>query len=74
MTEFTIPGLSEKDGNKVADLLQKQLSTYNDLHLTLTTLPSFRYAAWEVMPLIPFHRDIEMSLDDALARAKESSR
>ena len=35
MTEFTIPGISEKDGNKVADLLQKQLSTYNDLHLTL---------------------------------------
>ena len=35
MTEFTIPGLSEKDGAEVADLLQKQLSTYNDLHLTL---------------------------------------
>jgi starvation-inducible DNA-binding protein len=34
MTQFTIPGVSEKDGNKVADLLQKQLSTYNDLHLT----------------------------------------
>jgi starvation-inducible DNA-binding protein len=35
MTEFTIPGLSEKDGVEVAGLLQKQLSTYNDLHLTL---------------------------------------
>lgn len=35
MTAFTIPGLSEKDGNEVAELLQKQLSTYNDLHLTL---------------------------------------
>ena len=43
-----------------------------DLHLTLTTLPSFRYASWEVMPLIPFHRDIEMSLEDALARAKDA--
>ena len=41
-----------------------------DLHLVLTTLPSFRFADWEVMPLIPFHRDIEMSLDDALERAK----
>lgn len=41
-----------------------------DLHLVLTTLPSFRFADWQVMPLIPFHRDIEMSLDDALARAK----
>ena len=35
MAQFTIPGLSEKQGNEVADLLQKQLSTYNDLHLTL---------------------------------------
>jgi starvation-inducible DNA-binding protein len=35
MTEFTIPGLSDKQGTEVADLLQKQLSTYNDLHLTL---------------------------------------
>jgi muconolactone delta-isomerase len=45
----------------------------DDLHLTLTTLPAFRFATWDATPLIPFHRDIEMSLDDALARAKESS-
>jgi len=25
------------------------------------------------MPLIPFHRDIEMSLDDALERARAST-
>jgi starvation-inducible DNA-binding protein len=43
MTEFTIPGMSEKDGNKVADLLQKQLSTYNDLHLTL------KHVHWNVV-------------------------
>ncbi len=43
MTEFTIPGISEKDGNKVADLLQKQLSTYNDLHLTL------KHVHWNVV-------------------------
>jgi starvation-inducible DNA-binding protein len=43
MAEFTIPGLSEKDGNKVADLLQKQLSTYNDLHLTL------KHVHWNVV-------------------------
>jgi starvation-inducible DNA-binding protein len=43
MTEFTIPGLSEKDGSKVADLLQKQLSTYNDLHLTL------KHVHWNVV-------------------------
>jgi muconolactone delta-isomerase len=41
-----------------------------DLHLTLTTLPSFRFATWETMPLIPFERDIDLSLDDALARAE----
>jgi muconolactone delta-isomerase len=43
----------------------------DDLHLTLTTLPAFRFATWEATPLIPFHRDIEMSLDDALARARD---
>ena len=43
MTEFTIPGISEKDGNQVADLLQKQLSTYNDLHLTL------KHVHWNVV-------------------------
>lgn len=35
MTQFTIPGMSAADSRKVAGLLQKQLSTYNDLHLTL---------------------------------------
>jgi len=40
------------------------------MHLLLTTLPAFRFATWEVVPLIPFHRDIEMSLDDALERAR----
>jgi muconolactone delta-isomerase len=40
------------------------------LHLMLTTLPSFRFAAWDVVPLIPFHRDIEMSLDAAIAHSR----
>lgn len=35
MTQFTIPGLTDKQGAKLTELLQKQLSTYNDLHLTL---------------------------------------
>ena len=43
MAQFTIPGLSEKQGNEVADLLQKQLSTYNDLHLTL------KHVHWNVV-------------------------
>jgi starvation-inducible DNA-binding protein len=35
MTQFTVPGLTDKQGAQIAELLQKQLSTYNDLHLTL---------------------------------------
>jgi starvation-inducible DNA-binding protein len=35
MTQFTVPGLTDKQGVRLAELLQKQLSTYNDLHLTL---------------------------------------
>ena len=43
MTAFTIPGLSDKQGVEVAELLQKQLSTYNDLHLTL------KHVHWNVV-------------------------
>jgi starvation-inducible DNA-binding protein len=43
MTQFTVPGLTEKQGIKIADLLQKQLSTYNDLHLTL------KHVHWNVV-------------------------
>jgi starvation-inducible DNA-binding protein len=35
MSQFTIPGMTDEQGAAVAELLQKQLSTYNDLHLTL---------------------------------------
>ena len=35
MTQFTIPGLTDKQAARLAELLQQQLSTYNDLHLTL---------------------------------------
>jgi starvation-inducible DNA-binding protein len=35
MTQFTIPGLTDRQGARLAEILQKQLSTYNDLHLTL---------------------------------------
>jgi starvation-inducible DNA-binding protein len=43
MTQFTVPGLTDKQGVKIADLLQKQLSTYNDLHLTL------KHVHWNVV-------------------------
>ncbi|MFC9552457.1 Dps family protein [Rhodococcus sp. NPDC056960] len=35
MSKFTVPGLSDEQGARVADILQKRLSAYNDLHLTL---------------------------------------
>jgi starvation-inducible DNA-binding protein len=43
MTEFTIPGLSNEQGSEVAELLQKALSRYNDLHLTL------KHVHWNVV-------------------------
>lgn len=43
MTQFTVPGLTDKQGMQVAELLQKQLSTYNDLHLTL------KHVHWNVV-------------------------
>jgi starvation-inducible DNA-binding protein len=43
MPGFTVPGMSAKAGREVAELLQKQLSTYNDLHLTL------KHVHWNVV-------------------------
>ena len=43
MPEFTLPGLSEKNGSEIAGLLQKLLSAYNDLHLTL------KHVHWNVV-------------------------
>jgi starvation-inducible DNA-binding protein len=67
MTEFTIPGLSEKDGAEVADLLQKQLSTYNDLHLTL------KHIHWNVVGpnFIGVHEMIDPQVNLVRAYADE---
>ncbi|MGD9619174.1 MAG: Dps family protein [Mycolicibacterium sp.] len=43
MTTFTVPGMSSKEGAEVAELLQKALSRYNDLHLTL------KHVHWNVV-------------------------
>jgi starvation-inducible DNA-binding protein len=43
MNKFTIPGLTEAKGRQIGGLLQKQLSTYNDLHLTL------KHVHWNVL-------------------------
>jgi starvation-inducible DNA-binding protein len=59
MTQFTVPGLTEKHGAKIADLLQKQLSTYNDLHLTL------KHVHWNVVGpnFIGVHEMIDPQVD-----------
>jgi starvation-inducible DNA-binding protein len=43
MTQFTVPGMSNKEGAEVAELLQRALSRYNDLHLTL------KHVHWNVV-------------------------
>lgn len=43
MPKFTIPGMTDKEAVQVSELLQKQLSTYNDLHLTL------KHVHWNVV-------------------------
>ena len=59
MPGFTVPGMSDKDGREVADLLQKQLSTYNDLHLTL------KHVHWNVVGpnFIGVHEMIDPQVD-----------
>lgn len=59
MTQFTVPGLGEQQAVKVADLLQRQLSTYNDLHLTL------KHVHWNVVGpnFIGVHEMIDPQVD-----------
>jgi len=51
--------MSEKNGREVADLLQKSLSTYNDLHLTL------KHVHWNVVGpnFIGVHEMIDPQVD-----------
>jgi starvation-inducible DNA-binding protein len=59
MTTFTVPGLSDKAGAEVAELLQKALSRYNDLHLTL------KHVHWNVVGpnFIGVHEMIDPQVD-----------
>jgi starvation-inducible DNA-binding protein len=51
--------MTDKEGREVADLLQKQLSTYNDLHLTL------KHVHWNVVGpnFIGVHEMIDPQVD-----------
>src|ERR1700753_2476923 len=59
MTQFTIPGLTDKQAAQLSELLQKQLSTYNDLHLTL------KHIHWNVVGpnFIGVHEMIDPQVD-----------
>lgn len=69
MTTFTIPGLSEKDGHQIAGLLQKQLSAYNDLHLTL------KHVHWNVVgpSFIGVHEMIDPQVELVRGYADEAA-
>jgi len=66
-TQFTVPGMSGKAGSRVAELLQKQLSTYNDLHLTL------KHVHWNVVGpnFIGVHEMIDPQVDLVRSYADE---
>jgi starvation-inducible DNA-binding protein len=59
MSTFTVPGLTDKQGAQIAELLQRQLSTYNDLHLTL------KHIHWNVVGpnFIGVHEMIDPQVD-----------
>jgi starvation-inducible DNA-binding protein len=42
-SHYTVPGMTDKDADQVIELLQTQLSCYNDLHLTL------KHVHWNVV-------------------------
>src|SRR6185312_16338298 len=67
MTQFTIPGLTDKQAARLTELLQKQLSTYNDLHLTL------KHIHWNVVGpnFIGVHEMIDPQVEAVRAYADE---
>jgi starvation-inducible DNA-binding protein len=52
---YTVPGMSTKDGGRVAGLLQQRLNAMNDLHLTL------KHAHWNVVG--PHFISVHLMLD-----------
>ncbi|MDR1238241.1 MAG: DNA starvation/stationary phase protection protein [Propionibacteriaceae bacterium] len=56
---FTVPGLSQADGQRAVEILQSRLSAYNDLHLTL------KHAHWNVVGpnFIGVHEMIDPQVD-----------
>lgn len=67
--KFTIPGLTNADGAKLAGLLQDRLNALNDLHLTL------KHVHWNVVGphFIAVHEMIDPHVDEVIAMVDETA-
>ena len=79
MSKYTVPGLSGKDGTKVAGVLQQRLSAYNDLHLTLKHIhwnvvgPNFIGVHEMIDPQVELVRGYADEVAERIATLGESS-
>lgn len=67
--KFTIPGLTNADGAKLAAILQDRLNALNDLHLTL------KHVHWNVVGphFIAVHEMIDPHVDEVIAMVDETA-
>ena len=79
-SHYTVPGLSDKQGAEVAAMLQKQLSRYNDLHLTLKHVhwnvigPNFIAVHQMIDPQVALVRDYADAVAERIATLGGSPR
>ncbi|AXT85156.1 DNA starvation/stationary phase protection protein [Aeromicrobium sp. A1-2] len=67
--QFTIPGLTNAEGEKLAGILQARLNALNDLHLTL------KHVHWNVVGphFIAVHEMIDPHVDEVIAMVDETA-
>jgi starvation-inducible DNA-binding protein len=66
---FTIPGLTDAEGEKLAGILQERLNALSDLHLTL------KHVHWNVVGphFIAVHEMIDPHVDEVIAMTDETA-
>src|SRR3954462_1811509 len=66
---FTIPGLTDAEGEKLAGILQDRLTALSDLHLTL------KHVHWNVVGphFIAVHEMIDPHVDEVIAMVDETA-
>ena len=69
MSGFTVPGMTDANSREVTELLQRLLSAYNDLHLTL------KHVHWNVVGphFIAVHEMIDPHVDEVIAMVDETA-